>query len=115
MSDRPQFITAPVPLDRLIELMQTPKDVRVVMSADGSFKVTCKKCQVELRRAWDEGAWAGQLLWHRCPTCGGVTFSPRQNLERDAAIAGQMGGVFEYEIYFMKELPPSMAPPKGLE
>jgi hypothetical protein len=94
--------------------MQAPKDVHVVMSADGSFKITCKKCQVELLRAWDEGAWAGQLLWYRCPTCRGVSFSMRQNLERDAALAGQMGGVFEYEIYFIKDLPANMPPPKSL-
>jgi len=52
------------------------------------------------------------LVWHRCPKCERVSFSVQENLERDAHIAEGMGGIFPYEVYFMRELPPELAPPK---
>lgn len=106
MSDKPEQVAIRVPLDTLIRKMREEKDIHVVMAADGSFSAVCKDCQEGLQIAQQD--W---LMWFRCPNCGRLSFSPMENLRRDAEIAGQMGGRFEYEVYFFKSIPPELKPP----
>jgi hypothetical protein len=103
-------VTARVDVDDLIKKMQEPKDVVVEIRQDGTFKATCKQCQEKLL-VGNTVHGDLDLVWHRCPKCERVSFSVKQNLGRDAQIAGARGGVFTYEIYFMRDLPPQLQPP----
>jgi hypothetical protein len=110
MSDQPQQVSVRVKLADLVRKMQEPKDIRIVMSKDGTFTAICKTCQMNLQ-VGDTMYGEMHLVWHRCPRCERVSFSVQQNLERDARIAEAMGGSFPYEIYFLKDLPPQLPPP----
>jgi len=105
--------TVRVNLDELVEKMQTPKPdgLSVIMRENGTFTAICKRCQMRLQVG--ETNYEGMpLVWHRCTKCERVSFSVEENLKRDARIAQDMGGIFLYEVYFMKDLPPQLAPPK---
>jgi hypothetical protein len=110
MSDEPKQISVQVDLAAHIRRMQLPKDIAVVMRENGALTATCNACQVKLQ-VGKAASGDMRLVWHKCPKCERVSFSIPQNLERDAKIAESMGGVFAYEIYFMKVLPPQLPPP----
>lgn len=103
MSDKPELVGIRVELNRLIALMQKPKDIHVVMGENGLSVATCKQCQQVLLSAIKD-----DLHWYKCPQCERLSFAPVVNLERDAHIAKTMGGTFEYEICFFRDLPPQM-------
>ena len=109
MPEEPKLISMPVRVERLIEMMQTPKDIHVVMSADGSYVTTCNKCNIVLLRA--TAVKPLPLVWWKCPICERVTFSVPDNLTRDGKIAESLGGTFGYDVCFMKDLPPELLLP----
>lgn len=91
---------AEVPLDVLIQRMKEPKDLRVRVSSRGDVEAECKRCKVRVWPAQSDG-----MLWFICGGCQRVSFLELANRERDAAIAARSGGVFEYELFYPKELP----------
>ncbi len=91
---------AEVPLDDIIQQMKEPKDVRVRVSSSRDVTAECKRCNVRIWPAENNG-----LLWLICAGCQRVSFLVVANLERDAAIAARAGGVFEYELHYPKDLP----------
>ena len=101
-----EFVSMRVPLDVLIKKLQEPKDVRVIAFAGGQVVAVCKSCNVQIPPADKDG-----LLWYVCPQCKGVSFTPLANLPRDFALAQQNGGVFEYEVFYLQDLPPQLQPP----
>ncbi len=101
-----EFLGARVPLDALIRKLKEPKDVRVSVSSAGLLLAVCKACGGQIQPADKDG-----LLWLVCPKCKGVSFIPIANVRRDIGLARQEGGVFEYEVYYLRELPPGFEPP----
>ncbi len=91
---------AEVPLDVLIQRMKEPKDLRVTVSSGRDVRAECKRCNVRIWPTEHNG-----LLWLVCAGCQRVSFLVVANLERDAAIAARSGGVFEYELFYPKDLP----------
>lgn len=91
---------AEVPLDVLIQRMKEPKDLRVRVSSRGDVEAECKRCKVRVWPAQSDG-----MLWFICGGCQRVSFLELANRERDAAIAARSGGVFEYELFYPKDLP----------
>ena len=112
MADEPKLVSMQVNLKNLIEKMQEPKDVQIAVRSDGTLTASCKACSVHLLGAKNLVNDL-ELVWFECEKCGRVSFSPMQNLHRDVQIANEMGGLFEYEIYFMRDLPPQLTPPEG--
>jgi hypothetical protein len=51
------------------------------------------------------------LVWFRCPACKRVSFSPAANIARDTKLATMDGKPFEYELFFLVDLPPELKPP----
>jgi hypothetical protein len=102
----PEIVRVQVPLDRLMQKMQEPKDLRLVISSDGSFTAHCKKCAVTVKTAEKDG-----LIWYVCLKCNRVSFNPVGNMERDIELAQRHGGTFEYEIFYFRDLPPGLKPP----
>jgi hypothetical protein len=91
-----------VNINQLIAKMQAPKPdgISFIMRSDGTFTAICKRDQMKLLTG-NTTYGDTDLIWHRCPKCERVSFSVRQNLERDAQIAESMGGIFPSECYFM--------------
>jgi hypothetical protein len=95
-----------VPLDILIRKMQEPKDVRVIVRSDGAVAAVCKSCDIHIKPTEKNN-----LLWYVCPRCRGASFTAIPNLPRDIALAERHGGVFEYEVFYLRDLPPGFEPP----
>jgi hypothetical protein len=95
-----------VPAEHLKRLLKEPKDVRVLVFSTGAVAAVCKACAEQIQPADKDG-----LLWLVCPRCQGVSFVPLANLPRDVNWAEQAGGLFEYEVFFVRDLPPQLSPP----
>jgi tetratricopeptide (TPR) repeat protein len=52
-----------------------------------------------------------ELVWLRCLLCRRVSFNPIWNVQRDIQFAIQDGTPFEYEQYFVRQIPPGLVPP----
>lgn len=100
------FLKVEIPHDALIQQLQQPKDVRIVVRSDGTFSATCKSCQVTIRIAEKDG-----LVWYFCSQCKRSSFQPVGNVKRDISFAEQCGGTFECELYFFTQLPQGLEPP----
>ena len=79
---KPATVRVRVPLDRLIQKMQEPKEVHLVISGDGNVTAFCKACTVFVKTAETE-----ELIWYKCPNCKQVSFNPKGNRERDIELA----------------------------
>jgi hypothetical protein len=77
---------------------------------DGQVAAICKSCRVPL-----EVVQKDQLHWFRCPQCRGLSFNPTPNVNRDVQFAIQDGKAFEYEVNYLRELPPGLIPPFSAE
>jgi hypothetical protein len=96
-----------VPESRLREMLaEGGKDLILRTSPDGAVTATCKMC-----RRTVELAERGGLLWFRCPTCRRVSFNTLANVRRDVRFAIEDGKPFEYEIFYLQQLPPELRPP----
>ena len=100
------WVRTQVPKEELIRRLQAPKDVHVMVSSKRFVMAVCKACKEQIQPADKDG-----LLWLVCPRCKGVSFIPLANLPRDVHFAEENGGVFEYEVYYVKDLPPQLTPP----
>lgn len=94
----------------LVQKLKAPKDFRVRVTKTGAVTAECKLCRKQPRSAEKDN-----LLWLQCSTCGGLTFVPLKNLQRDAELASEEGGVFEYELFLVRDLPPGLSPPDALK
>jgi hypothetical protein len=101
-----QWVSTQVPLDVLIQKLKEPKDVRVMVASAGFVMAFCKACNEQITPKDKD-----QLLWFVCPKCKGVTFVPIANLRRDVGLAQRNGGVFEYEVWWVREFPPGFPTP----
>jgi hypothetical protein len=77
---------------------------------DGDVEAYCKSCDVGLVVAQKE-----QLYWFRCPRCHGISFNPTPNVNRDVQFSIQDGNAFEYELHYVRALPPGLIPPFSAE
>ena|SRR5579859_4813814 len=102
----PRTVRVQVPFDSLMLKLREPKDLRLVISSDGGYTAFCKECVAYAKTAEKDG-----LIWYICPKCKRVSFNPVGNLERDVGLARQQGGTFEYEIFYLRDLPPGLKPP----
>jgi hypothetical protein len=107
--DRPEieFTRVAVPEERLREMLCTgKKDIRLRTTAAGAVTAECKACSQALDIAQD-----GELLWFRCPTCRRVSFNAIANVHRDVHFSAKDGKPFEYEIFYVDDLPSPLQPP----
>jgi hypothetical protein len=95
-----------MPEEELVRKLREPKDVRVLVSSAGEVAAGCKACGEQIQPAAKDG-----LLWLVCSRCRGVTFVPLANLKRDVGLAEREGGLFEYEVFYVRNLPPGLSPP----
>jgi hypothetical protein len=95
-----------VSTEKLVQQLKAPKDVRVVISSAGAVEAACKACAEPLQPAIKDG-----LLWLVCARCRGTTFLALANLPRDMRLAEEAGGLFDYEVFFVRDLPPQLSPP----
>jgi hypothetical protein len=102
-----KILRVKIPEDALVRSLQEPKDFRIVVHSDGTFTATCKACQVAINTAEKNG-----LVWYVCPGCKRSSFQPVGNVKRDIGFAEQAGGVFECELFFLRELPKGLEPPE---
>lgn len=102
----PKLVSKRVPMDELIRKMKEPKDVGLLVGSDGTIAAYCKACKKGLAIVQTE-----QLIWFSCPQCKRVTFNPIPNFQRDFQLAKENGGIFEYEIFYLDDLPPELKPP----
>jgi hypothetical protein len=103
---KPEIMRIPVQLDSFIKKMKEPKDLRLIISEDGTVKGHCKACDTVVQTGEKD-----ELLWFVCPQCGSVSFNPLGNRDRDLYLAREHGGTFEYELYYLRDLPPALQPP----
>ena len=82
------------------------KDLILRTTAAGAISAVCKTCSQALDIAQD-----GELLWFRCPMCRRVSFNAIANVLRDVHFATEDGQPFEYELFYMDNLPPPLRPP----
>jgi hypothetical protein len=101
------FVRARVDVDKLIPMLKAPKDVIVWVSSARWVAALCKACAETIEPTPKDG-----LLWMVCPRCGRMTFLPLANLPRDVEFAQESeNGIFEYELFAVRELPPGFSPP----
>jgi hypothetical protein len=101
------FARVAVPEQRLREMLRAnTADLVLRTTAAGVVTGVCKACHEVV-----DGAEKGGLLWFRCPMCRRLTFNAIANVYRDAHFAAQDGKPFEYEIFYVKSLPPELRPP----
>lgn len=102
-----RLVSATVPEARIRWLLKSNvADLRISVAADQSVLARCKRCDCSA-----ESRHALPLVWFRCPTCGGTSFVPVPNLERDAHFARSDGSSFEYEIFYIRDLPRDLPSP----
>ena len=104
---QPKTVRIRVPMDRLLQKMQEPKELRLVISGDGNVTAFCKACAVFVKTAETE-----ELIPYKCPNCKQVSFNAKGNRSRDIGLAQENGGTFEYEIFYLRDLPPALQPPE---
>jgi len=95
-----------VPIEKLVQQMKEPKDVRLSVSSAGAVEAVCKACAEQIPPAAKDG-----LSWLVCARCQGKSFVTLANLPRDMRLADEAGGLFEYELFFVRNLPPQLSPP----
>jgi hypothetical protein len=101
------FARVEIPEERLREMLRTgEKDLILRTTASGVVTAACKACNQALDIAQD-----GELLWFRCPICRRVSFNAIANVHRDVHFATQDGKPFEYEVFYIDNLPPTLRPP----
>ena len=102
-----EFARVAVDEERLREMLRAgEKDLILRTTGTGVVTAECKACRQALDIAQD-----GELLWFRCPTCRRVSFNAMANVSRDIHFAARDGQPFEYEIFYVKNLPPPLQPP----
>ena len=101
-----QVVRAPVSEQRLREMMKGDKDFRIRVDLDGAVTAHCKSCDCDMTITESSG-----LVWFLCPACQRASFYPAGNISRDTQIARQDGAPLEYELFYLKDLPPSLRPP----
>src|SRR5262249_39180032 len=77
---------------------------------EGDVEAACNSCRVPL-----EVAQKDHLHWFRCPQCRGLSFNPTANINRDVRFAISDGKAFEYELHYLRQLPPGLVPPFSAE
>jgi len=93
--------------ERLREMLrERNKDLVLRTTAAGVVTAECKTCGQALDIAQDR-----ELLWFRCPMCRRVSFNALANVARDVHFAAKDGQPFEYELFYMDNLPPPLQPP----
>ena len=102
-----EFARVAVSEERLREMLCAgEKDLLLRTTASGVVTAECKTCRQALDIAQDRG-----LLWFRCPTCRRVSFNAIGNVHRDIHYAAKDGQPFEYELFYVDNLPPPLQPP----
>lgn len=103
----PRVVRISVSEQRVREMMQGDKDFRIRVDFKGSVTACCNACNCALKTNEGNG-----LLWFRCPGCERVSFYPMGNIQRDTHFAIQDGAPLEYDLYYLREIPPGLRPPE---
>ena len=104
---KPQLVHVDLPEARLREMLcSAERDFRVSTNESGLVTAWCKACQHSIDTVRDD-----VLLWFRCPSCRLVSFTPLPNVERDRRFAIADGRPFEYEVFFLRDLPSEFPSP----
>lgn len=100
-SSKPQMINVEMSIQRLRSMLtSTPREIVVRTTEDAVVTAYCKACRQDV-----ETAWSGPLLWFHCPSCHRQSFTPQGNVMRDAAFAKEDNAPFQYEVFYMGDLP----------
>jgi hypothetical protein len=95
------MIGVEIPIERLRWMLtSTPREIVVGTTAEAVVTAYCKACEHAI-----ETAWSGPLLWFHCPSCHRQSFTPQPNVMRDAAFAAEDNATFQYEVFYMGDLP----------
>lgn len=98
---QPQMIGVVMPIERIRSMLtSTPREVIVRTTEDAVVTAHCKACNHAV-----ETAWGGPMLWFHCPCCHQLSVAPRPNVLRDAAFAKEDRAPFQYEVFYMRDLP----------
>ena len=103
---QPELVRVDVGEDKLREMLKGARDFRIRVGLDGTVTAHCKSCNVPMRTAEQD-----EIFWFRCPGCNRVSICPVGNVARDTQFAIKDGKPFEYELYFIKDLPPELKSP----
>ncbi len=93
--------------EELLEVMRRKKDVHLTTFSNGDLVGICNSCDTRIHILIEE-----DLVWYICPKCERVSFGAVENMNRDIGIAEEHGGKLEHEIYYFRDLPESLRPPK---
>lgn len=103
----PEFVHVPIPESRLREMLaEGGKDLVLRTTSEGTVSATCKACREVVDLVEKDG-----LLWLQCPTCRRLSFNAIANVHRDVRFATEDGKPFEYEIFYLKQVPQQLRPP----
>jgi hypothetical protein len=105
-SMQPELVRVDVGEDKIREMLKGARDFRIRVGLDGTVTAHCKSCNVPMRTAEQD-----EIFWFRCPGCNRVSICPAGNIARDTQFAIKDGKPFEYELYFLKDLPPELKSP----
>jgi len=103
---QPELVRVDIGEDKVREMLKGTRDFRIRVALDGTVTAHCKSCDVPMRTAEQGG-----IFWFRCPGCKRVSLCPAANIARDTQLAIKDGKPFEYELYFMRDLPPQLKSP----
>ena len=103
---QPELVRVDIGEDKVREMLKGTRDFRIRVALDGTVTAHCKSCDVPMRTAEQGG-----IFWFRCPGCKRVSLCPAANIARDTQLAIKDGKPFEYELYFMQDLPPQLKSP----
>lgn len=105
-ADSFELIRLSVSEEVIREKMKGVRDFKIKFDLDGTISAYCKSCDCLILTKEGKG-----LLWFMCPKCRRVSFCPNGNIKRDVHFSIQDGKPLEYELYYMKDLPPVLRPP----